>query len=332
VATPTGGKPGAHPVATQPLVHSAECSAVTDKSNKPPAAPPIVAAMVVSGITNVHGEPEFAIPIEILECWTATGDPGLPLLRPDAPGFMPLTAAAHWIASEGGKRSIGADTSLWQAAYMQLLSSAQIYGVPRDGATPKPIPKEIFAGLPISYPSYIEVERGLDFGDRAFLECQPCFEDQSGLDPDGDRIFERGTGSPPIWTRLYVDNAAVAQICPVPLGSEITTATAGTNVETGGDAAGVSAGAAVQAGGATVAAVPATGGRPTDRDRVIAEAKRRIRHESETVPGTLAAFARQIHEWLDKQPKAIRVSKTGKVMTADTIEGHIRKLWDARRG
>jgi hypothetical protein len=42
---------------------------------------------------------------------------------------------------------------------------------------------------------------------------------------------------------------------------------------------------------------------------------------------SLAAFARDLHSWLDKQPFAERSIRGGKVLSAPSIEEHIRPLW-----
>jgi hypothetical protein len=78
------------------------------------------------------------------------------------------------------------------------------------------------------------------------------------------------------------------------------------------------------------APIKSEGGRPTDRDRVIAEARRRIKGR-EALPGTLTEFADLLNKWLDKQPGAIRAAKTGEVMAAATIEDHVRPIWRAYR-
>jgi hypothetical protein len=72
------------------------------------------------------------------------------------------------------------------------------------------------------------------------------------------------------------------------------------------------------------------GGAPTDKDRVIAEARRRI-DAKENLPTTLKKFAEQLQKWLEGQPDAVRRQKTGKVMQVDTIEDHVRPLWTAYR-
>jgi hypothetical protein len=80
----------------------------------------------------------------------------------------------------------------------------------------------------------------------------------------------------------------------------------------------------------SAAAIPKTGGRPSDKDLIIAEAKRRMAANGPRPP-TLIEFARELQQWLNTQPNAHRNSKTGKVMAVDTIEGHIRSLWNERR-
>ena len=71
------------------------------------------------------------------------------------------------------------------------------------------------------------------------------------------------------------------------------------------------------------------GGRPTDRDLVLGEADWRLRHQ-QTKAESLAAFARELREWLTDHGKH-RTKKTGDVMQANTIERHIRPLWSRHR-
>jgi hypothetical protein len=189
------------------------------QSNEPPAEPSSLVGVVVNGRINAHDEPEF--PLTEPEWLIAPIDPGPPPLRPDDSGFMALTAAAHWIASQGGNRSIGGNASLWRSAYEQLRAAvtegtAKIYGL-RNGETIKdrePIPPATFIGLKIFYP-LDEVDFGDYFGDEAFLQCRLYLDERSWRDSGGDQIFERGTGCPPIWSRLEVDTAAVDRLCPV---------------------------------------------------------------------------------------------------------------------
>ena len=75
-------------------------------------------------------------------------------------------------------------------------------------------------------------------------------------------------------------------------------------------------------------ASPAKGGRPTDRDLVLEEADWRLRHQQ--VSETLAAFARELHAWLEDHGMH-RAAKTGEVMKVETIEDHVRSLWNAHK-
>jgi hypothetical protein len=70
---------------------------------------------------------------------------------------------------------------------------------------------------------------------------------------------------------------------------------------------------------------PNLGGRPTDRDLLLEEADRRLRHGPR--PPSLAAFGRELRLWLDVHGEH-RSLKTGEVMKADTIEDHVRPLWN----
>src|SRR5262249_43301343 len=71
------------------------------------------------------------------------------------------------------------------------------------------------------------------------------------------------------------------------------------------------------------------GGRPTDRERIMAEARRRLSAEDakEIVPRQLAVFCEDLRKWLNRQLDPIRNSKTGEVMSVDTIEEHVRDMF-----
>jgi hypothetical protein len=74
---------------------------------------------------------------------------------------------------------------------------------------------------------------------------------------------------------------------------------------------------------------PNLGGRPTDRDLLLEEAEWRLRHEPR--PPSLAAFARDVlRPWLEVHGEH-RAKKTGEVMRTDTIEDHVRDLWNQYR-
>jgi len=60
---------------------------------------------------------------------------------------------------------------------------------------------------------------------------------------------------------------------------------------------------------------------------VLEEAARRLKAPERTKAKSLAAFARELHEWL-KVHGAHRTKLTSEVMKADTIEDHVRPLWN----
>jgi hypothetical protein len=66
-----------------------------------------------------------------------------------------------------------------------------------------------------------------------------------------------------------------------------------------------------------------TGGRPTDRDRVIGKAKDLLKTKKKYP--TKAALAREIQKWLKTLDDAVR--SNGEVMTIPVIEGHIGDVW-----
>jgi hypothetical protein len=84
-------------------------------------------------------------------------------------------------------------------------------------------------------------------------------------------------------------------------------------------------------GTALAAPIPRTGGRASDKEAIIAEAQRRVAAD-ESSPPTLSAFARELHFWLDQQPRVLRRAKTGRVLGPASIEEHIRPLWRKYRG
>jgi hypothetical protein len=71
------------------------------------------------------------------------------------------------------------------------------------------------------------------------------------------------------------------------------------------------------------------GGRPTDRDLVVEEAAWRLRQPGRTEAKKLAPFARELRKWLEIHGEH-RAKVTGEVMKAETIEDHVRSLWNSR--
>lgn len=141
---------------------------------------------------------------------------GPPPLRPTGGGYMPLTAAAHWIASVGGKLLIGADESYWRPAYEKLLSAimkgAEIVGRRNETGIPERIPKETFVGLDIAYPCS-DFATDLHLGGRAFIDCCLYIDEQFWCD-HSDRLFTQGRSDIAAWSHLAVEMDAVARVCP----------------------------------------------------------------------------------------------------------------------
>jgi hypothetical protein len=70
------------------------------------------------------------------------------------------------------------------------------------------------------------------------------------------------------------------------------------------------------------------GGRPTDRDMMLEEAAWRLRNQKTKAEG-VAAFARELRPWLEDHGEH---RTHGDVMKAETIEDHVRSLWNQYRG
>jgi hypothetical protein len=77
---------------------------------------------------------------------------------------------------------------------------------------------------------------------------------------------------------------------------------------------------------ASAAPVSKSGARPSDKETIMAEAERRLA-AGECIPSSLAAFARDLHLWLDRQRWAYRRPMDGKVLAPSSVEHHIRPLW-----
>jgi hypothetical protein len=77
---------------------------------------------------------------------------------------------------------------------------------------------------------------------------------------------------------------------------------------------------------ASATPIPRSGRRLSDKEPILAEAQRRLAVD-ESIPSSLAAFARDLHRWLSTQPWAYRRPSDRKVLSAPSIEEHIRPLW-----
>jgi hypothetical protein len=120
-----------------------------------------------------------------------------------------------------------------------------------------------------------------------------------------------------------VDTTTTETAAPSP---ESATLTDLTNIEAKSEAASTDTKRADQS--QSIAPFYSGGGRPTDRDLLLSEADWRLRHERR--PKTLRAFARDVlRPWLDEHGEH-RGLKTQEVMKVETIEDHVRSLWNRR--
>jgi hypothetical protein len=142
-----------------------------------------------------------------------------PPIGPKERAHMPLSAVAHWIASEGGAISITADERWWQPAFETLLAkivSNKLAVSGRRSGLPERIPNVVFEGIPVAYPcsprSFDSVR--LWTGDGPYLQCQLFINDDDWEETGGDKLFRSGRHAPAEWTHLLVPSSDVARLWP----------------------------------------------------------------------------------------------------------------------
>jgi hypothetical protein len=139
-----------------------------------------------------------------------------PPIGPKERAHMPLSAAAHWIASEGGAISITADEKWWRPAFEKLLAaivSDRLEVGGRRSGLPETIPKTAFVGIPVAYPCSPN-SLHLWTGNGPYLECQLFIGEADWQETGGDRLFRSGRHAPAEWTHLQVPSSAVARLWP----------------------------------------------------------------------------------------------------------------------
>jgi hypothetical protein len=99
-----------------------------------------------------------------------------PEIRPDGSGYMDLTDAACWIATNGGRVSFFyRDKAVWQSAFEKLLpavTSGEIEIIGRqNGRLPAQINGAHFASITVEYPYQDEVHLNLMFEERPYIKC-----------------------------------------------------------------------------------------------------------------------------------------------------------------
>lgn len=91
-------------------------------------------------------------------------------------GYVSLTAAALYLATDGGRKSIVLrDTEAWKSAFEMLLlaicdNAVPVIGISSGRETPEPISGYTFSGLPVSFP-YAPIHSDFAFKSNPFLRC-----------------------------------------------------------------------------------------------------------------------------------------------------------------
>jgi hypothetical protein len=106
-------------------------------------------------------------------------------------GFLPLSDAAYFIATEEANRIFDIeDSSVWKNTFDDLLSwiaSGKIEAIGRDkDGRANVVPKHAFAGVPVSYPYFDPFERG------PCLICYPVINDKLWHDGFCDSLYPKG--------------------------------------------------------------------------------------------------------------------------------------------
>jgi hypothetical protein len=126
---------------------------------------------------------------------------------------MPLSAAARWIASEGGTIPITADESCWRPAFEKLLAKIVLGKLPVNGRAdglPEAIPGDKFVSIAVGYP--YSNSPHLWTGDGPYLDCRPFVDLADWGRTGGDKLFGSGREQHPKWTHLQVSSSAVARL------------------------------------------------------------------------------------------------------------------------
>ena len=140
-----------------------------------------------------------------------------PEIRPDGAGYMDLTYAACWIATNGGRVSFFyRDKAVWQSAFEKLLpavTSSEIEIIGRqNGRLPAQINGAYFASITVEYPYQDEVHLNQMFGERPYIKCW------RGWDDERERsIDELWIGDRKLYSHLQVRKEHVFKFWPFEL-------------------------------------------------------------------------------------------------------------------
>ena len=136
-------------------------------------------------------------------------------VAPEGSGYMPLTQAAYWIATNGGIKSVDVnDQAAWKHAFDELLphiasNDVQIIGQSSGGMNEK-IDGLLFAGVRVSYP-YHDTPSELLFGSEPHIESFPFIDDEHWRKGFNDKLVPP-RGGKRRWSRLQVKKQDVRRI------------------------------------------------------------------------------------------------------------------------
>ena len=165
-----------------------------------------------------------------LEIWQ--GDPKAalklpPLIVPTAAGYMPLTAAAQWIATEGGTHDFAADDlKSWRPAFAKLLAAIASEDVKLTWVRKKKrkrVPGHLPADCPILYP-YQDPDPALVFGEELCLQTFTYENEEEWRDDFSDRLLNHDGVR---WSRLMVLRSDIMRLWPFTFGEPHKTGLAG---------------------------------------------------------------------------------------------------------
>lgn len=209
-------------------------------------------------------------------------------VRPDGGGYMPLSCAAHWIATAGAKVDVSEDDrAAWQEAYKALLrgieaGKVEVTGLKGDAR--QRIDGFIFADCRVSI---VLVNRGEDLiPDDLSLLSYPYIDDVHWRDGFDDSLRVRHDVR---WSRLMVNKDHVSELWPFAVPEPAKTG------------------------------VP---GRPSSKHLVLAELAERAREGG--LPSTLAGAARELSSWLSTTHPTM--PRMGEKAIANAIRKDYRKL------
>jgi hypothetical protein len=157
-----------------------------------------------------------------------------PPRSPNLPGWMSISDAAYWIASEGGRISFSlTNLQKWQGAFyllLPLISSGQISVIGRrhGRGLAAPVPPASFSGIAVDYP-YSDSPMDLLLCERPHLQCYGIVDEEHWEKAFNDRLMSDDRHGPE-YSHLQVSNSDLARefsflpaIVPIALSGTATT-------------------------------------------------------------------------------------------------------------